>query len=296
MNLRELEYLVAVAELGTMHAAAARCGVSQPTLSAQLARLEAELDCLLLERWRRGVRLTQAGREAVEHARRVLDAAAGLRRACRATAQPLAGPFRLGLIPTVGPYLTGELLPGIRRGYPNTELYLREEITASLLSRLINTQLDAAIVSPPIDQPALHLEPIGREPFYVIAPAEHPLASRRRVRVEELADQRLLLLEDGHCLREQTVALCRLNPDRSRYQASSVESLRQMVAAGLGVSILPQMAVRGRYARFAGVKVVPIAAPTPARSLALAFRKTHPEFGAIRQLAGQMRQWLAGTR
>ena len=293
MNFGSLRYLVAAAETGTFREAAAQCGVSQPTLSAQLAKLEDELDQLLLERGRRGVRLTEAGRQAVEHARAILASADRLREACRSCGEPLAGELRLGVIPTAGPYLMPTVLPAIRKAHPNTELYLQEEVTDQLLIHLRSSGLTAAVLSPPFDERGLATETLVDEPFYAIVPANHALARRSALSRDDLADARLLLLKHGHCLREQTAAFCRgaqgqSAPAGDGFQASSVESLRQMVAAGVGCSILPAMAVRGRYAKMAGVKVVALEAPAPTRRLVLAWRQTHPHFGALRELARLM--------
>jgi len=291
MTLKELEYLIAIAEAGTMHGAAERCGVSQPTLSTQVARLEDELDCLLFERGRLGTRLTDAGERALAHARQIFECVEQLRRDCRAREHALAGPLRLGLIPTIGPYVMPRLLPHIRKGYPCTNLFLREDVTQSLLDRLKRGELDAALVSRPIDEPSLQIEDIFHESFYVVAPQGHEVSSRKSVGANELSDLPLVLLEEGHCLREQTAWLCQLQPQKALYQASSVESLRQMVAAGIGITVLPEMAVQGRYARTTGVRVVPFQSPAPTRSVSLVFRKTHPEFGALVSFAKQLAQW-----
>jgi LysR family hydrogen peroxide-inducible transcriptional activator len=295
LTLKELEYLIAVADAGTMRRAAEACGIAQPTLSLQLAKLEDDLDCLLFERTRNGMRLTEQGERAVEHARKVLEAVDAMRASCRSQAHPLAGAFRLGLIPTVGPYLMPTLLAPLRRAYPRLELLLREETTRELIEGLRHSRLDAAVVSPPIDEPSLHVEPVLKEDLFVVAPAEHAVARAGALRAGDLGKHKLILLEEGHCLRDQTAWLCHLRPEASLIQASSVESLRHMVAAGMGLSVLPAMAVRGRHAQTANVRVVPFAKPSPARSLVLAFRRTHPEFGALCGLGKEMATWCGGV-
>jgi LysR family hydrogen peroxide-inducible transcriptional activator len=285
MTLQMLRYLVEAADAGTLRGAADACGVSQPTLSAQLAKLEDELDAILLERGRHGVRLTAAGQRALAHARSILHEVDRLRAACRTVAQPLAGPLHLGVIPTAGMYLMPRLLKAIQHHHPRAELHLREEVTAQLLHRLREGELDAAITSLPIEATTLTWCELLTEPFDAIVPADHALASRRRIARRDLQDVSLLLLEDGHCLREQTASFCQMPAGRRGIQATSVESLRQMVAGGLGCSLLPRMAVTGRHARAAGVVVIPIEPPAPTRKLVLVWRTSHAHFGALRQLA-----------
>ncbi len=293
MNIRNLEYLLAVADAGSLRAAAEQCGVAQPTLSMQLARLE-ELDCLLFERGRRGTRLTPRGERVVAEARHVIEAVHSLRKACRVGEAPLAGPFRLGMIPTVGPYLTPDVVPAIRKSFPEIELRLREETTAQLLKRLRDGELDAAVLAEPVDHAGMHKERILTEPFLAAMPADHPLAKRKSIDFQSLANDRLLLLEEGHCLRDQTLELCQLRSDPTDVQASSVESLRQMVAAGVGLTVLPRMAVAGRWARWSGVVTLPVKPENIVRTLVLTFRRTHPEFGSIVSMASCMRQAVEG--
>ena len=317
MNLASLRYLVEAADAGTLQAAARRLGVTQPTLSTQLSRLEAELDATLLERGPRGVRPTEAGRRVLAEAGPLLDAEARLRAAAREPGQPLAGDLRLGALPTIGPYAMPTLLPRLRAAYPGSRLLLREENTQTLLRRLAagahgaGVTVDAALLATPLDAPGLHRVPVAREPLRAVLPSGHPLATGGGpVAVDALAAEPMLLLEDGHCLREQTVALCRRGGGGGPgggsgsgsgggtrgpgdWDATSVESLRQMVAAGIGCAVLPEMAVAGRFARVAGVAVRPIRGG-PTRSLVLAFRESHPRFGALRKLGHALRGWLGG--
>lgn len=295
MNLKDLTYLVAVADTGTVRAAAQRCGIAQPTLSIQLAKLEAELDCTLFERGRRGVTPTEQGLVAIEKARQIIDLVADLKQGCRHRGEPLAGPFKLGLIMTVGPYLMPDVLPMLRKHYPTTEFLLREDITPNLVARLKRGELDAAVLSRPVFDAGLHLFDFYEEPLRLIAPKDHPLAGTDPVTHAQLRKHRMLLLEDGHCLRDQTVSACRLftsgKPAPDEVQATTVESLRQMVAAGIGVSVLPELAVRGRFARVAGVVTCNLE-PAPRRVLTLATRDSHPAMGAIRELASALNQAL----
>lgn len=300
-TLKDLEYLIAVAEAGSFRAAAQQCGISQPTLSTQLAKLEDALDRVLMERGRNGIALTTAGQVAVEHAQRVLDEAQQLKAACRATSDVLDGPFRLGVIPTAGPYMMPSLLPAIRSGWPEVQLHLREEITETLLSRLRHGELDAAILSRPFDETGLAAEPLIVEPFMAIVPASHAFAKRSKLGIDDLQNVTMLLLEAGHCLREQTAGFCVAKSVSNNegagqlVQASSVESLRQMVAAGIGCSVLPQSAVKGRYAKMAGVTVVPLKPPVPSREMVLAWRQSHPAFGQVKLMGKAMTKAMTKT-
>lgn len=285
MTIQMLRYLVLAAETGTLRAAAEASGVTQPTLSSQLAKLEDELDQTLLERDRRGVRPTPIGRRVVKRARAVLREVELLRSDCRAQTHPLAGPLRLGVIPTVGTYILPRLLPVLKRDYPETDLHLHENVTASLVRMIKAGDLDAALMSLPIEEVTLTHEKILDEPFFAIVPSGHALASHAELGRKALLGSDLLLLEEGHCLREQTASFCQLPAQHRVIQATSVESLRTMVAAGLGCSILPRMAVSGRYARQAGIAVRPFAPPVPTRAVVLVWRRSHHEFGALRKLA-----------
>lgn len=304
VNLTSLRYLLEAVDAGTLQAAARRLGVSQPTLSTQLSRLEADLDATLLERGRRGVKATPAGQRVLGEAVALLDAAARVREAAREPGDALAGDLRLGALPTVGPYAMPRLLPRLRRAHPESRLLLREETTATLLRRLSagsfepTRALDAALLALPLESPGLHLVPLLREPLWAVLPAEHPLAlSGGPVAVRDLAKEPMLLLEDGHCLTDQTVSLCRRAGQGrqaatpSDWAATSVESLRQMVAAEIGCAVLPEMAVAGRLGRVAGVAVRPLK-EGPTRDLVLAFRETHPRFGALLKLGRSMAGWL----
>ena len=285
MTIQMLRYLVLAAETGTLRAAAEASGVTQPTLSSQLAKLESELDQTLLERDRQGVRPTPVGRRVIEHARAVLRETEALRSACRPRVHPLAGPLRLGVIPTVGTYVLPRLLPVLNHAYPETDLHLHEGVTASLVRMIKAGELDAALMSLPIEEPTLTHGKVLDEPFYAIVPSDHALAAHEKLDRKVLLESDLLLLAEGHCLREQTASFCQLPAQRRVIQATSVESLRLMVAGGLGCSILPRMAVTGKYARQAGVAVRPFAPPVPTRAVVLAWRKSHHEFGALRKLA-----------
>jgi LysR family transcriptional regulator, hydrogen peroxide-inducible genes activator len=285
MYVKDLNYFLSLAQRRSFREAAEACGVSQPTLSVQLARLESELKTLLIERRGRGSRLTPAGERAVPHAARVLQEVLALRSACDDRGDQLQGPFHLGVIATAGPYILPHILPRIRRALPLMQPYLREDLTADLLRRLLRGDLDAAIVSLPLDEPALASMNLFSEAFQAIVPIHHPLAKRKQIGPEELGSASMLLLEHGHCLRGQTTDYCHF-PSRPAYdQATSIESLKQMVAARLGCALVPALATQGRYARMAGIKVIPLKPPVPHRVLALAWRKHTPRAQSCRALA-----------
>jgi LysR family hydrogen peroxide-inducible transcriptional activator len=289
MYFNDLTYLVSLAERGNFREAAEAAGVSQPTISVQLARLEAELNTLLIERGGRSVKLTPAGERAVPQAARVLQEVRALRAACDDRGDQLQGPFHLGVIATAGPYLLPRILPGVGKAFPEVQLYLREDLTADLLRRLLRGDLDAAIVSLPLDEPGVTSVELFSEPFRAIVPVNHPLARRKEIGPELLGSASMLLLEHGHCLRGQTTDYCHFAGKPAYDQATSIESLKQMVAAGLGCAVVPAMATEGRYARMAGIKVIRLKPPVPNRVLALAWRKGYVRSAGCRALAEVVR-------
>jgi LysR family hydrogen peroxide-inducible transcriptional activator len=292
MYFKDLDYLIALAERGNFREAAEACRVSQPTLSVQLARLESELDALLIERGGRGAKLTPTGERAVPQAARVLQEVRALRAACTNAGGALEGAFHLGVIATAGPYLLPRILPAVGRSFPDAKLYLREDLTNDLVRRLLRGDLDAAILSLPVGDAAIMTAELCSEPFFAIVPLRHPLARRKEIGPVELASASMLLLEHGHCLRGQTTDYCHLHTRPSFDQATSIESLKQMVAAGLGCAVIPAMATQGRYARMAGIKVVGLKAPAPQRTLALCWRKGYTRSAGCRELAEVMRAGL----
>jgi len=232
MNLRDLEYAVCLAGEGQFRRAAAHCHVSQPTLSAQIAKLEDELGVQLFERGSRAATPTVNGRSLLRQAQVVLDEVERLRALARAGQDPLHGPFRLGVIPTAGPYLLPLLLPALREGWPQLQLFLREAQTSALLDRLRAGSLDAAILSLPLDADDLRGEPLLSEPILVALPSGHRLARQKRITPGSLASESILLLEEGHCLRDQSLAVCNsagLANQRDDVRTVGLESLRQMV-------------------------------------------------------------------
>ncbi|MCX7630924.1 MAG: LysR substrate-binding domain-containing protein [Geminicoccaceae bacterium] len=297
VSLRDLSYLVAVAETGQFGEAARRCHVSQPTLSMQLKKLEERFGAALFERGPRGAVPTPLGERVIAQAKIVLREVARLEELARGDGDPFAGPLRLGVIPTSGPYLLPLVLPGLKQAYPRLRLVLREATTARLLVQLAQGELDAAILSPPFDGRGLASAPIGREAIVVALPPGHPLAARARLEPRELAGEPLILLEDGHCFRDQALRLSErlgLSP-HAEVRASSIESLRQMVSAGTGPALLPAFATLGPFAQGAPIAVRPLDHPEAARGLALVWRKSSPLGAAFTELAGELRALLAAV-
>jgi len=287
MNLRDLKYLVALADLRHFRKAADACFVSQPTLSTQIRKLEEELGVALVERAPRKVMLTAAGHDVVQRARRIVGEVEQMREAARRSMDPESGSLRLGVFPTLAPYLLPHVVPQLRERFPQLELLLVEEKSDVLLQRLREGKLDAALLALPLHDDQLHAELLFEEPFVFAAPLQHPLASRTVMSMSELSDETLLLLEDGHCLRDQALDVCRLSgaQERSGFRATSLETLRQMVAAGVGVTLLPALSVHEPIAQSPNIRLIPFRAPAPSRQIALAWRKSSALDGFLRTLA-----------
>jgi len=296
MNLRDLRYLTALADLRHFGRAAEACHVSQPTLSTQIRKLEEELGVALVERSPRQVMLTPAGRDIAERARRVLADVEQMRETARRTADPEAGTVRLGIFPTLGPYLLPHVVPGLRARFPKLELLLVEEKTEVLLARLRDGRLDAAVLALPLHEDWVETEFLFEEPFLLAVPNAHPLAGRHDLRLHDLADQNLLLLEDGHCLRDQALEVCTLSGagEKEGFRATSLETLRQMVAAGVGITLLPMLAVKPPVSPSADLALVDFKAPPPSRRIAIAWRRSSAMAGFLRQVAEVLRGLPAG--
>ncbi|WP_119677478.1 LysR substrate-binding domain-containing protein [Indioceanicola profundi] len=292
-TLRQFRYLVALADTLNFSRAAAACHVSQPSLSAQIQQLETALGASLVERTKHRVLLTRAGEEAVRRARDILARVEDLGRAMQAVGSPLAGPLRLGVIPTCGPYFLPRVLPSLREAYPELKLYLREDFTERLLDRLRGGELDAALLALPLPESGLDCEPIFREPFLLAVPPGHRLAAKQQILESELTGQPLLLLEDGHCFREQALEVCRLSGAREDqgFAATSLATLAEMVAGRLGLTLLPALAAPVLAAN-GQIKVRPLVDPVPSRTMALVWRRGAPHEPDLRQLAGLLRDHL----
>ncbi|HMB56551.1 MAG TPA: DNA-binding transcriptional regulator OxyR [Arenimonas sp.] len=292
MNLRDLRYLIALADLRHFGRAAAACHVSQPTLSTQIRKLEDELGTALVERAPRQVMLTPAGTDIVERARRVIAEVEQMRETARRTTDPEAGSVRLGLFPTLAPYLLPHVVPDIRARFPRLELLLVEEKTEVLLGMLRAGRLDAAVLALPLHEDWLEVDFLFEEPFVLALPASHPLAGHRQLKLAELSDQHLLLLEDGHCLRDQALEVCTLAGagEKEGFRATSLETLRQMVAAGVGITLLPMLAVKPPVPISDNIQLLPFRNPPPTRRLAMVWRRSSAMTPFLRKLAALLRE------
>jgi LysR family transcriptional regulator, hydrogen peroxide-inducible genes activator len=294
MTLQDLRYLVALAETRHFARAAEACHVSQPTLSTQIKKLEDELGVVLFERTNRRVAPTASGREIVTQARIVLEEIAKLQQLAQQGHDPMVGSLRLGTIPTLGPYLLPHLIPQLREAYPELRLYVREELTANLLGQLRTGSLDVLLLSLPIDSDGFEIVPLFREPFVLALPAEQPLTRKRQVREADLVHEHLLLLEDGHCLRDQALAVCGFPPqgEREVFRASSLETLRQMVASGVGCTLLPALAAATSSLSAPLIVFRPFAPPVPSRTIGLVWRRSFPRLATVQALAQLIRAQL----
>jgi LysR family transcriptional regulator, hydrogen peroxide-inducible genes activator len=288
MNLRDLEYLVAVDEHRHFGRAAEACYVSQPTLSTQLKKLEAELGVELIERNPRQVLLTGAGEQVVERARTILREAATIREVAQSFSDPESASIRMGLFPTLGPYLLPHVVHTVHERFPKLELLLVEARTEEVLEGLRNGRIDVGVLAEPVGATGLHEEHLFEEDFVLAVPAGHELAGLQEpASLDVLAGTRVLLLEDGHCLRDQALDVCRLAgaSERRNFRATSLETLRQMVAAGVGVTLLPELAVSPPSPSSEDVHIVRFADPAPNRRIAMCWRPTSPHHELLLKLA-----------
>jgi LysR family transcriptional regulator, hydrogen peroxide-inducible genes activator len=286
LKLKDLRYLVAVADQRHFGRAAARCFVSQPTLSAQLKKLEQSLGVQLIERAPHNVSLTAAGEAIVARARRILEASDEMVALARSQRDPLAGRLRVALLPTIGPYLLPRIAALIRKALARLELRLYEQQTAPMLEKLHRGELDLGILALPVELAGLESSELYREPFLVALPERHRLAAHDSLRAADLEGETLLLLEEGHCLRDQALDVCRRSGVREAqdFRATSLETLRQMVATGAGVTLLPELAGRGAYGSGRGVTLRPFAKPVPQRRIGAVWRKSTARRAAIEAL------------
>ena len=283
LKLKDLRYLVAVADTRHFGQAAARCFVSQPTLSAQLKKLEDYLGVQLIERQPRRIALTEAGAQVVARARRIIEAGDEIVALSQLQRDPLAGRLRLALLPTIGPYLLPLVAGRIRRKLPRLELLMYEYQTGPMLEHLHAGDIDVGILALPVPADGLIDRRLFDEPFVVALPESNPLASRKSLKSADLDGETLLLLEDGHCLRDQALDVCRNSSvqEKQDFRATSLETLRQMVASGTGITLLPQLASSGAYGHARGISIVPFARPAPVRHIGALWRKTTARGAAI---------------
>jgi len=288
MNLRAMHYLVTLADVRHFSRAAELCHVSQPTLSTQIRKLEEELNVQLVERSPRRVMLTEVGREIVERARVLLAEANTIKSIARRSHDPHSGTLRLGIFPTLAPYFLPHVVPEVRRRFPRLTLRLSEEKTEDVISMLTQGCLDAGLLALPVDVEQLTTQALFEEPFVLAVPESHLLASKPLISMRDLEQEELLLLEDGHCLREHALEVCQLAGAHEKldFHATSMETLRQMVAAGTGITLMPVLAVKPPVAHTENLVIRPFAEPVPRRTIALVWRKSSAMSGFLEELAG----------
>ena len=290
MTLTELRYIVAVAREKHFGRAAEACFVSQPTLSVAIKKLEDELDVKLFERGSSEVSVTPLGEEIVRQAQSTLEQAASIKEIAKRGKDPLAGPLRLGIIYTIGPYLLPELVKNAIERVPQMPLMLHENFTVKLLEQLRTGELDCAIMAEPFPDTGLAIAPLYDEPFMIAVPKTHPLAKRKSVPAEELKQETMLLLGTGHCFRDHVLEVCpefaRFSSDaegiRKSFEGSSLETIKYMVASGMGVTVVPQLSVPAEPQPH--VAYVPFSDPVPTRRVVLAWRRTFTRYEAIAAL------------
>jgi len=287
MNLRALQYFVKLADLRHFSKAAKACFVSQPTLSTQIKKLEDELGVQLVERSPKNIMLTAVGVEIADRARLVLSDIDQIRAVARRSGNPADGALRLGLFPTLAPYFLPHVVPSLRRQYPNLRLQLAEEKTDDILRMLRQGELDAALLALPINDEGLEMEVLFEEPFVLALPGHHPLTKRSRITLNDLVGAELLLLEEGHCLREHALEVCSLAQARERvdFHATSMETLRQMVAADVGITLMPLLAVKPPIAVTGNVVIRHFKNPAPSRTIALVWRGSSAFSPFLREFA-----------
>jgi len=287
MNLRALQYFVKLAELKHFSKAANACFVSQPTLSTQIKKLEEELGVQLVERSPKQIMLTPVGEEIAERAQLVLSDIEQIRTLARRSGNPADGVLRLGLFPTLAPYYLPHVVPSLRKRFPNLRLQLAEEKTNDILRMLRQGELDAALLALPINHEGLKMEVLFEEPFVLALPGNHPLAERNLVTMNDLKGAELLLLEEGHCLRDHALEVCTLAHAHERvdFHATSMETLRQMVAADVGITLMPLLAVKPPIAATVNVVIRSFRKPAPSRTIALVWRSTSAISTFLKDLA-----------
>jgi len=275
MNLRELEYLVAVADELHFHKAAARCFVSQPTLSGQIKKLEEELGVLLIDRSNRQVLMTDAGKAVVKQARTILSHSKELKEIAQSFHDPMVSEIHVGLIPTIAPYLLPRIMSPLKHQFPNLKLWLHEYQTHILLDKLKHAELDLLILALPIDSHEFSEINLFEEPFWLAISKQNDLANKELIQLNDLNDQEILLLEDGHCLRDHALDVCYMAgaSEYNGFHATSLETLRHMVGEGMGMTLLPELAVTKYINTADNINYIPFAKPIPSRRIGMLYRK-----------------------
>ena len=290
-TMKQLQYLVALADTRHFGRAAERCHITQSTLSAGIRDLESVLGTAVAERSNRHVLITRVGAQIAERAKALLRDAEEVMEVASAGRSPMTGEMRLGVIPTIGPFLLPRVLPGLRERFPELTVYLREEQTAPLLARLEDGELDAALIALPYETGDLDTRVILEDEFLFACNRDHALAGAGEVSLDALAGERLLLLEEGHCLRGHALDVCEMGDTiaRAQFEASSLHTLVQMVAAGIGVTLVPGLAVDARIAQGTDISFSRLAMPA-SRRIGLAWRRTSLRAEEFRLLADTLRE------
>lgn len=290
-TLRQLSYLLALKSAGSFSAAAEQAFVTQSTLSAGIKELEGIIGCSLVDRSSRQIRLSAAGEDVARHAAKIIEDTQDLMRKARQMSAPMAGPMRLGVIPTVAPYLLPRILTPLREAFPKLDLRLAEDLTERLLEKIRNGTLDAALMAFPYDLPDMEVEILFEEPFVLACAANGP-SPKGPLTPDDLEGIDLLLLDDGHCLRDHALMACRLQTSRSRktFSASSLPTLIQMVAHGYGSTLLPAMAAQGELPE--NIRLIPFKKPQPSRQIGLAWKKGAPQGEDVKILAKTLKELL----
>jgi LysR family hydrogen peroxide-inducible transcriptional activator len=296
MTLQELKYLVALADHGHFGRAAEACFITQSTLSTQIKKLEDFLGVTLFDRSLKRVTPTPIGQEILQAARSIVEESERIRELAKHAQDPMARTIHLGVIPTLGPYYLPHALTLVHKKHPDLRLLLREEMTPQILQHLVDGKLDAGLLALPVSEDSLRVEPLFYEPFFAALPAGHPLAKREVLKVSDIMAEKLLLLDEGHCLRDQALDVCGSGSrGREEVRATSLETLRQMVAMGLGLTLLPALAVdAGARQTKKAVEIRPFKAPPPGRTIALVWRKRAPFPETFEQLAQTLKNALPG--
>ena len=291
MNIRALQYFVKLAELKHFSKAADACFVSQPTLSTQIRKLEEELGVSLVERAPRKIMLTPIGEDIAHRARHILRDIEHVKDAARRSKDPETGIIKLGIFPTLAPYLLPHVIPVIRRQYPELRMQLAEEKTEEILNMLDQGRLDAGLLALPVEEHGMEVEVLFEEPFVTAMPSSHPLSDKNSISLQDLEGEELLLLEEGHCLRQQALEVCALAGAHERvdFHATSMETLRQMVAANAGVTLMPVLSVKPPIPSTDNITLRPFKAPVPSRTIALVWRSSSPLGGFLRKLADSLK-------
>jgi len=291
MNFRALQYFVKLAELKHFSKAANACFVSQPTLSTQIRKLEDELGVSLVERAPRKIMLTPIGEDIAHRARHILRDIEHIKDAARRSGNPETDTIKLGIFPTLAPYLLPHVIPVIRRQYPELRLQLAEEKTGTILNMLDQGQLDAGLLALPVEDHGMEVEILFEEPFVAAMPSSHPLSEKQFIGLKDLEGEELLLLEEGHCLRQHALAVCELAGAHERvdFQATSMETLRQMVAANAGVTLMPVLSVKPPIPSTGNIALRSFRPPAPSRTIVLVWRSSSPLGGFLRKLAESLK-------